>query len=202
MYRAALERAARGSVTIVSIGFATVLRELVRSKEDRALVETKVARLIMMGGRRFTYAYWNPIEWNFGELDTGSGLVAAWLTFECLIDTVSACLYHRWLRHRLLDLRSAWRDHARNTRTVAGNGTDHLYLLRGRGAGPDGHCAGGGSSRILTMPASVCRLLSRHGGRVVHMARWKWWKVLLGPHGGVVRRARERVALRFVTSRP
>ena len=66
VYRTALRSAARGSVTIVSIGFATVLQQLLQSAEDRALVEAKVGRLIMMGGRRLTDPYWNKVEWNFG----------------------------------------------------------------------------------------------------------------------------------------
>lgn len=55
----ALAAASDRSVTIVSVGYATNLYDLLRTAEGRYLAEQKVAKLVMMGGRT------GHIEWNF-----------------------------------------------------------------------------------------------------------------------------------------
>lgn len=74
VYRSTLAAAPDHSVTIVAVGFATVLLQLLRSTLDGVshfngyeLVARKVQRMVMMGGRHHFHD-WDPVEWNWGEL--------------------------------------------------------------------------------------------------------------------------------------
>lgn len=69
--RRALAAAADKSVSIASVGYATNLHDLLASKADDAsplagvaLVEAKVKRLVMMGGRK------DHVEWNFAGAES------------------------------------------------------------------------------------------------------------------------------------
>jgi len=79
VYRETLSEASPSSVTIVAIGFATTLLDLLKSTEDtispltgEALVKNKVRRLVLMGGRRKYNPDTQPVEWNFGGCGVGS----------------------------------------------------------------------------------------------------------------------------------
>jgi inosine-uridine nucleoside N-ribohydrolase len=60
LYKRILEREPDRSVTVISIGFLTNLRNLLET--DRRLVECKVKRLVVMGG-----TYPSGTEWNFKQ---------------------------------------------------------------------------------------------------------------------------------------
>lgn len=80
LYRRVLSEADDNSITIVAIGFATTLLEVLQSAPDsfsplkgRWLMAKKVKQLVFMGGReQFYYATsdfgrpTDPVEWNFG----------------------------------------------------------------------------------------------------------------------------------------
>ena len=78
-YKDALRTAEPHSVTVVSIGHATVLVELLRTASGRSLIEQKVVRMVMMGGwhhpkRDNGPDAWHPrVEWNFGGCGGGCG---------------------------------------------------------------------------------------------------------------------------------
>lgn len=79
VYREALNRAKPASVTIVAIGFATTLLELLASTADVIsplsgveLVAERVQRLVIMGGRHAYDPAEEPVEWNFGGCGVGS----------------------------------------------------------------------------------------------------------------------------------
>jgi inosine-uridine nucleoside N-ribohydrolase len=79
VYRDTLAAAPDGSVTIAAIGFATALLELLESSGDTSsplngteLLQRKVRRVAMMGGRHHYDSTRDPVEWNFGGCDRGS----------------------------------------------------------------------------------------------------------------------------------
>ncbi len=76
LYRRLLRAQPDHSVTVLSIGSLTNLAQLLRS--DRALVERKVARTVIMGGE---YPAASAAEWNFGlDLTATRQVVAGWPT--------------------------------------------------------------------------------------------------------------------------
>jgi glucose uptake protein len=79
VYRQTLAAAEDHSVTIVSVGFATNLAELLRSSGDSAseldgaaLLAQKVARVVFMGGRHHMQDF-DPPEWNIAGCGGGCG---------------------------------------------------------------------------------------------------------------------------------
>ena len=81
VYRSTLSQVPENSVTLVAIGFATTMLELLESPGDiwsplsgKELVNKKLKKLIYMGGREdFHHVEWDnplsytdPVEWNFG----------------------------------------------------------------------------------------------------------------------------------------
>lgn len=76
LYRRLLKEQPDHSVTILSVGALSGLAQLVRT--DRALVERKVARTVIMGGE---YPYATAPEWNFNlDLAATRQVVADWPT--------------------------------------------------------------------------------------------------------------------------
>ena len=73
VYRQALAAAPNGSVTLVSVGFATNILDLLVSRGDafspldgRQLIAAKVTKMVMMGGRQRIWDDDWAVEWNFG----------------------------------------------------------------------------------------------------------------------------------------
>jgi inosine-uridine nucleoside N-ribohydrolase len=90
LYRRVLEREPDRSVTVISIGFLTNLRNLLET--DRSLVERKVKRLVVMGG-----TYPSGTEWNFEQDPAAAAeVVRRWPTkvifsgYELGLDVVTA----------------------------------------------------------------------------------------------------------------
>ena len=78
--RAALARASDLSVTVVSVGYATNLHDLLRSPGGVSLVRRKVRKLVMMGGRA------SHIEWNFAGAEENGISVCAGADIGCRDD--------------------------------------------------------------------------------------------------------------------
>ena len=73
VYRRVLAASPDNSVTIASVGLFTNLKDLLESQPTRdnplsgiELVRNKVARLVVMGGRKWEGEENPPVEWNFG----------------------------------------------------------------------------------------------------------------------------------------
>lgn len=78
--RRTLSGASPHSVTIVSVGYATNLYDLLHSPGGQELVESKVAKLVMMGGRT------GHIEWNFAGAEANGISVCAGADLGCRDD--------------------------------------------------------------------------------------------------------------------